>query len=77
MSGSGRKSKSQDNVFEQIREQLKADNTLSSTEIRQKLDAQGIKVSDSSIIRILKIRKYAYMQTKYWDNDFECSSKED
>ena len=58
--GSGRKSKIQDDVFEQIREQLKADNTLSSTEIRQKLDAQGIKVSDSSIRRALKIRKYAY-----------------
>ena len=60
MPGSGRKSKIQDDVFEQIREQLKADNTLSSTEIRQKLDAQGIKVNDISIRRSLKIRKYAY-----------------
>ena len=61
--GSGIKSKIQDDVFEQIREQLKADNTLSSTEIRQKLDAQGIKVSDNSIRSALKIRKYAYKKS--------------
>ena len=52
--GSGRKSKIQDDVFEKNREQLQADNTLSSTEIRQKLDAQGIKVNDCSIRRTLK-----------------------
>ena len=58
--GSGRKSKIKDYVFKLIKEQLKADNTLSLTEIRQKLEAQEIKISDSSIRRALKIRKYAY-----------------
>ena len=61
--GSGRKSKIQDFVFEQIREQLKADNTLILTEIRQKLEAQEIKMSDSSIRSALKIRKYVYKKS--------------
>ena len=58
--GSGRKSKIQDDIFDKVKAILKDDNTLSAGEIQQKLEEQGIRVSNSSITRALKSRKYNY-----------------
>ena len=56
----GRKSKFQEYIFEKVKAILKDDNTLSAEEIQQKLEEQGIRVSNSSITRALKSRKYNY-----------------
>ena len=45
--GSGRKSKIQDDIFDKVKAILKDDNTLSAGEIQQKLEEQGIRVSNS------------------------------
>ena len=57
---SGRKSKIQDDIFEKIKAILKDDKTLSAGEIQHKLEELGISVSNSSITRALKSRKYNF-----------------
>ena len=47
--GSGRKSKIEDDIFEKVKAILKDDNTPSAGEIQQKLEEQGIRVSNNSI----------------------------
>ena len=59
-SESGRKNKIQDDIFEKVKAILKDDNTLSAREIQQKLEEQGVRVSNNSITRALKSRKYNY-----------------
>ena len=39
---------------------MKDENTLSAEEIQHNIDSQGIKVSNSAIIRTLKAKKYTY-----------------
>ena len=56
--GSGRKSKIQDDILDKVKAILKDDNTLSAGEIQQKLEEQGIRVSNISITIALKSRKY-------------------
>ena len=58
--GSRRKSKIQDDIFEKVKAILKDDNILSVGETQQKLEEQWIRVSNSSITRTLKSRKYYY-----------------
>ena len=62
--GSGRKNKIQDDIFEKVKSILKDDNTLSSGETQQKLKEQGIRLSNSSITRTLKSRKYNYKKNR-------------
>ena len=57
---SRRTSKIQDDIFEKVKAILKDDNTLNGWEIQQKLEEQGIRVSNRSITRALKSRKYNY-----------------
>ena len=54
------KNKILDHDFEKIKQLLKEDNTLSAEEIQQKMDNQGIKVSNSTIRRALNAKKYTY-----------------
>ena len=61
--GSGGISKIQDDIFVKVKGILKDDNTLSAVEIQQKLEEQGIRVSNSSITSALKLRKYNYKKT--------------
>ena len=51
------KNKILDHDFEKIKQLLKEDNTLSAEEIQQKMDNQGIKVSNSTIRRALNAKK--------------------
>ena len=57
-SGSGRKCKIQDDIFKKVKAILKDDNTLSAGEIQKKFEEQGIRVSNSSITRAIKSKKY-------------------
>ena len=50
------KNKILDHDFEKIKQLLKEDNTLSAEEIQQKMDSQGIKVSNSTIRRALNAK---------------------
>ena len=54
------KNKILDHDFEKIKQLLKEDNTLSAEEIQQKMDNQGIKVSNSTIRRALNAKKHTY-----------------
>ena len=58
-----RKSKIQDYIFEKVKAILKDVNTQSAREIQQKLEEQGIRVSNSKITRALKSRKYNYKKS--------------
>ena len=50
------KNKILDHDFEKIKQLLKEDNTLSAEEMQQKMDSQGIKVSNSTIRRALNAK---------------------
>ena len=54
------KNKILDHDFKKIKQPLKENNTLSSEEIQQKMDSQGIKVNNSIIRRALNAKKYTY-----------------
>ena len=73
--GSGRKNRILDHDFEKIKQLLKEDNTLSTEEIQQKMDGQGIKVSNSTIRRALNAKKYTYRKPNIESMLFNTNQK--
>ena len=64
------KNKILDHDFEKIKQLLKEDNTLSAEKIQQKMDSQGIKVSNSTIRRALNAKKSIHIESQILNQCF-------